>query len=422
MEFHHSENVEFVGYDFTETDGACLTRHRTVKAKNRTMYQLVFDRTPFYAEMGGQVGDTGYIVSESGERINILNTIKENNLTIHIAERIPSDCSESFTLHVDRDRRLKITNNHTATHLLHKALREIIGTHVEQKGSFVSDGYFRFDFSHFEKMTDEQIDKVENRVNELIRANYPLEENRSATMEQAQAMGAMALFGEKYGDRVRIVKFGDSVELCGGTHAAATGQIGFFKIISESAIAAGVRRIEATTGAAAEAIVDQMENALRGAKALFNNAPDLAGAIRKLIEENSEFKKRFEEIMKEKTLAFKKVLHDNSTDINGVNVVTITTPTNPAMLKNAAGMLQGEMENFVIAGAFEYEGKPQLLLMYSHDMVEKGHNASKDIKEASKSILGGGGGQPGLATAGGKNTAGLAEALEIMVSLATKKE
>ena len=422
VEFHHSDNVEFVGYDFTETDGACLTRHRTVKAKNRTMYQLVFDRTPFYAEMGGQVGDTGYIVSESGERINILNTIKENNLTIHIAERIPSDCSESFTLHVDRDRRLKITNNHTATHLLHKALREIIGTHVEQKGSFVSDGYFRFDFSHFEKMTDEQIDKVENRVNELIRANYPLEENRSATMEQAQAMGAMALFGEKYGDRVRIVKFGDSVELCGGTHAAATGQIGFFKIISESAIAAGVRRIEATTGAAAEAIVDQMENALRGAKALFNNAPDLAGAIRKLIEENSEFKKRFEEIMKEKTLAFKKVLHDNSTDINGVNVVTITTPTNPAMLKNAAGMLQGEMENFVIAGAFEYEGKPQLLLMYSHDMVEKGHNASKDIKEASKSILGGGGGQPGLATAGGKNTAGLAEALEIMVSLATKKE
>ena len=422
VEFHHCENVEFVGYDFTETDGACLTRHRTVKAKNRTMYQLVFDRTPFYAEMGGQVGDTGYIVSESGERINILNTIKENNLTIHIAERIPSDCSESFTLHVDRDRRLKITNNHTATHLLHKALREIIGTHVEQKGSFVSDGYFRFDFSHFEKMTDEQIDKVENRVNELIRANYPLEENRSATMEQAQAMGAMALFGEKYGDRVRIVKFGDSVELCGGTHAAATGQIGFFKIISESAIAAGVRRIEATTGAAAEAIVDQMENALRGAKALFNNAPDLAGAIRKLIEENSEFKKRFEEIMKEKTLAFKKVLHDNSTDINGVNVVTITTPTNPAMLKNAAGMLQGEMENFVIAGAFEYEGKPQLLLMYSHDMVEKGHNASKDIKEASKSILGGGGGQPGLATAGGKNTAGLAEALEIMVSLATKKE
>ena len=422
VEFHHCENVEFVGYDFTETDGACLTRHRTVKAKNRTMYQLVFDRTPFYAEMGGQVGDTGYIVSESGERINILNTIKENNLTIHIAERIPSDCSESFTLQVDRDRRMKITNNHTATHLLHKALREIIGTHVEQKGSFVSDGYFRFDFSHFEKMTDEQIDKVENRVNELIRANYPLEENRSATMEQAQAMGAMALFGEKYGDRVRIVKFGDSVELCGGTHAAATGQIGFFKIISESAIAAGVRRIEATTGAAAEAIVDQMENALRGAKALFNNAPDLAGAIRKLIEENSEFKKRFEEIMKEKTLAFKKVLHDNSTDINGVNVVTITTPTNPAMLKNAAGMLQGEMENFVIAGAFEYEGKPQLLLMYSHDMVEKGHNASKDIKEASKSILGGGGGQPGLATAGGKNTAGLAEALEIMVSLATKKE
>ena len=422
VEYLHCENVEFVGYDFTEIDGACLTRHRTVKAKNKVMYQLVFDRTPFYAEMGGQVGDTGYIVSESGEKIDILNTIKENNLTIHIAERIPSDCSESFSLHIDAARRLKITNNHTATHLLHKALREILGAHVEQKGSFVSDGYFRFDFSHFEKMTDEQIDLVENRVNELIRANSPLEENRSATMEQAQEMGAMALFGEKYGDKVRIVKFGDSIELCGGTHAAATGQIGFFKIISESAIAAGVRRIEATTGAAAEAIVDQMENALRGAKALFNNAPDLAGAIRKLIEENSDFKKRFEEILKEKTLAFKKVLQDNSTDINGVNVVTITTPTNPAMLKNAAGMLQGETENFVVIGAFEYEGKPQLLIMYSHDLVEKGHNASKDIKEASKAILGGGGGQPGLATAGGKNTAGLPEALETLVSLATKKE
>ena len=217
VEFTHCDSIEFLGYDSTDLDGVQLTRHRTVKAKNKTMFQLVFERTPFYAEMGGQVGDTGYIVSESGEKINIINTIKENNLTIHVAERIPSDCTESFSLHVDTGRRMQIENNHTATHLLHQALREILGTHVEQKGSFVCDKYFRFDFSHFEKLSDEQARLVESRVNELIRSNYPLDENRSATMEQAQEMGAMALFGEKYGDTVRVVRFGSSCELCGGT-------------------------------------------------------------------------------------------------------------------------------------------------------------------------------------------------------------
>ena len=269
-------------------------------------------------------------------------------------------------------------------------------------------------------MTDEQIDKVENRVNALIRANSPLEENRSATMEQAQEMGAMALFGEKYGDRVRIVKFGDSVELCGGTHARATGQIGFFKIISESAIAAGVRRIEATTGEQAELVVDHMENALRTARALFNNVPDLAGAIVKMINENAEFKKKIDEIIKEKTLEFKKFLKENGKEINGISVITVTTPMDPSMMKNAAFMLQKETERFAAIGAFEYEGKPQLLLMYSQDLVEKGYNAAKDIKEAARSILGGGGGQPGLATAGGKDSSGLAAALETLVTLATK--
>ena len=420
VEFHHCDSIEFAGYDFTETEGALLTRHRTVKAKNKTMYQLVFDRTPFYGEMGGQVGDTGYILSESGEKINIVNTVKENNLTIHIAERIPSDCSESFTLHVDTERRTKIANNHTATHLLHKALREILGMHVEQKGSFVTDGYFRFDFSHFEKLTDEQIDLVEKRVNALIRANSPLEENRSATMEQAQEMGAMALFGEKYGDKVRIVKFGDSVELCGGTHAAATGQIGFFKIVTESAIAAGVRRIEATTGEAAEEVVDSMENTLRIAKAMFNNVPDLAEAIRKMIEENADFKKKMADVLKEKAETFKKALLEKSKKIGNVNVVTVTGGTDPALLKNAAFKLQKEVENMAVIGAIEYEGKPQLLLMYSQDLVDAGHNASKDIREAAKSIQGGGGGQPGLATAGGKDAAGLNEALETLVTLATK--
>ena len=420
VEFTHCESIEFLGYDCTDLEGVQLTRHRTVKAKNKTMYQLVFERTPFYGEMGGQVGDTGYIESESGERINIINTIKENNLTIHVAERIPSDCTESFSLHVDAARRIRIENNHTATHLLHQALREILGTHVEQKGSYVCDKYFRFDFSHFEKMTNEQIDLVENRVNELIRANYPLDENRSATMEQAQQMGAMALFGEKYGDRVRVVRFGDSCELCGGCHAAATGQIGFFKIVSESAIAAGVRRIEATTGVGAELIVDEMETTLRAVKAFFNNAPDLAGAIRKMIEENEGYKKQMEQVLREKSETMKNYLKTAGKEINGVNVVSIDTPCDPAMLKNAAFLLQKEAENLVVAAAFEVEGKPQLLLMYSADLVKAGHNAGADIRDAAKLILGGGGGQPGLATAGGKNIEGLGAALARMIELATK--
>lgn len=415
IEFHHCDNVEFLGYDFTEIDGARLTRHRTVKQKNKEMIQLVFDRTPFYGEMGGQVGDTGYIESEDGERIKILDTVKENNLTIHIAEKLPSDCSGSFRLVVDAARRRNIENNHSCTHLLHQALREILGTHVEQKGSFVTPDYFRFDFSHFEKLTDEQIDKVEKRVNELIRTNFPLVEKRDGTMDDAKAMGAMALFGEKYGDHVRIVRFGDSVELCGGCHTSATGNIGFFKIVSESAIAAGIRRIEARTGLAAENIVDMMENTLRSAKALFNNAPDLALAIKKLIDENDGFKKEIENVAKEKAAAFKQVLLDEVKEINGIRTVVLRQ-ADPARLKNAAFMLQKEAENLAVVAAYETEGKPQLLVMYSADLVAKGHNASNDVRAAAKAILGGGGGQPGLATAGGKNVQGLDEAIEILLS------
>ena len=415
IEFHHCDSVEFLGYDFTEIDGARLTRHRTVKQKNKEMIQLVFDRTPFYGEMGGQVGDTGYIESENGERIKILDTVKENNLTIHIAEKLPSDCSGSFRLAVDAARRRNIENNHSCTHLLHQALREILGTHVEQKGSFVTPDYFRFDFSHFEKLTDEQIDKVEKRVNELIRTNFPLVEKRDGTMDDAKAMGAMALFGEKYGDHVRIVRFGDSVELCGGCHTGATGNIGFFKIVSESAIAAGIRRIEARTGLAAENIVDMMENTLRSAKALFNNAPDLALAIKKLIDENDGFKKEIENVAKEKAAAFKQVLLDEAKEINGIRTVVLRQ-ADPAMLKNAAFMLQKEAENLAIVAAYETEGKPQLLVMYSADLVAKGHNASNDVRAAAKAILGGGGGQPGLATAGGKNVQGLSEAIEILLN------
>ena len=415
IEFHHCDSVEFLGYDFTEIDGARLTRHRTVKQKNKEMIQLVFDRTPFYGEMGGQVGDTGYIESEDGERIKILDTVKENNLTIHIAEKLPSDCSGSFRLVVDAARRRNIENNHSCTHLLHQALREILGTHVEQKGSFVTPDYFRFDFSHFEKLTDEQIDKVEKRVNELIRTNFPLVEKRDGTMDDAKAMGAMALFGEKYGDHVRIVRFGDSVELCGGCHTSATGNIGFFKIVSESAIAAGIRRIEARTGLAAENIVDMMENTLRSAKALFNNAPDLALAIKKLIDENDGFKKEIENVAKEKAAAFKQVLLDEAKEINGIRTVVLRQ-ADPAMLKNAAFMLQKEAENLAIVAAYETEGKPQLLVMYSSDLVAKGHNASNDVRAAAKAILGGGGGQSGLATAGGKNVQGLNEAIEILLN------
>ena len=416
VEFHHCDEVEFLGYDFTEVEGALLARHRKVKQKNREMIQLVFDRTPFYGEMGGEVGDSGWIESENGERIRILDTVKENNLTIHIAEKLPSDCSCPFKLTVDAQRRQNIANNHSCTHLLHQALREILGSHVEQKGSYVTPDYFRFDFSHFEKLSDEQIDRVEKRVNELIRQNNPLCEKRDGTMEEANKMGAMALFGEKYGDKVRIVKFGESVELCGGCHTSATGNIGFFKIVSESAIAAGIRRIEAKTGLEAENAVDVMEHALRSAKALFNNAPDLAAAIGKLIAENDAFKKEIEAVAKEKAASLKQILVDSAKDINGVRVVVVRTDSDPTLLRNAAFMLQKEASNFAMIAAFAHEGKPQLMVMYSADLVAKGHNAGADVKEAAKAILGGGGGQPGLATAGGKNVDGLDEAARVLLS------
>ena len=417
--YHEGEEEAFLGYDNLELKDVKLLKQRTVKQKNKTMFQLVFDRTPFYAEMGGQVGDTGVIISESGEEIKILNTIKENNLTIHIAERIPTNCEETFTLKVDVERRLRITANHTATHLLDFALREALGTHIEQKGSFVGPDYFRFDFSHFAKVTDEELRKVEHRVNQLIRADYPLEEKRDATMDEAKAMGAIALFGEKYGDRVRVVKFGDSIELCGGTHAKSTGRIGFFKIVSESAIAAGVRRIEAVTGESAEDILDTLSDTLKGIRTMFNNAPDVAAAVAKLIGENSDAKKKIEEYAKEKAASFAKVISENAEEINGIKVVRFSRDVDPSMLREAASILQKEVENFAFAAAFKHEGKPQLALMYSNDLVAAGHNASKDIREAAKFIQGGGGGQPILATAGGRNIDGLQAALDKMVEIIT---
>ena len=423
-QYHEGEDVEFVGFDTTEVQGARLLKSRTVVQKNKEMLQLVFDRTPFYGEMGGEVGDTGTITGADGEVIRILNTVKENDLTIHIAERMPAAPEAEFTLSVDAARRQKIANNHSCTHLMHRALREILGTHVEQKGSFVSDKAFRFDFSHFEKLSDEQIVAVERRVNELIRSNFPLQEKRDATMDEARGLGAMALFGEKYGDRVRVVRFGPSVELCGGCHTSATGNIGLFKILSESAIAAGIRRIEAVTGEEAEEYVLGMQGMLKTARSFFNNVPDLTGAIQKMIEDNATFKKQAEEFSKAKAAEFARRLTEKAEVVNGINLIVLTPVTSPnidpQMLRNAADTLRKELRNTALVAAFEAAGKPQLLLMYSDDLVAAGRHAGKDVGAAAKLILGGGGGQPGLATAGGKDIAGLSDALEALKAAATR--
>ena len=418
-EFAAGDEVVFEGYDTLQVEGATLLRQRTVKQKNKEYFQLVFDRTPFYAEMGGQVGDSGYIQGADGEKIAILNTVKENNLSIHLAEKLPAKGTQPFTLVVDGERRQRIMNNHTATHLLHQALREILGTHVEQKGSFVGPDYFRFDFSHFQKVTDEELRAVENRVNALIRADEPLREKRDATMDEARAMGAMALFGEKYGDVVRVVRFGDSVELCGGTHTRSTGTIGLFKVRAESAVAAGVRRIEALTGASAEQGVQMLEDLLKTLKGLFNNAPDLMDTVHKMLAENADARKQLEAIANEKAAALAEKLEKEATEINGIKVVKFDNSADPAIVRNVALLLQKKVENFVLAGAFAYDGKPNLVLLYSNDLVAKGRNAGKDIREAAKFIQGGGGGQPGLATAGGRNVEGLPDALNKLVEVAT---
>ena len=414
--FVDGEEVVFEGYDTMEVEDAVLLRQRVVKQKNKEYFQLVFDRTPFYAEMGGQVGDTGWIEAD-GERIAILNTVKENNLTIHLAERFPSSSDVRFKLTVDAARRRKIQANHTATHLLDHALREVLGTHVEQKGSYVCADYLRFDFSHFQKVTDEELLKVERLVNAAIRGN----EKRvvvETDMAHAKEMGAIALFGEKYGEKVRVVKFGPAVELCGGTHAEATGNIGMLKIVSESAIAAGVRRIEAITGEAAEEYIHGEEDVLKTARSFFNNVPDLAGAIKKLVDENAEARKALEAAAAEKASQLASRLAAEAAEIGGVKVVRFESSVEPAMARNIALTLQ-KNSGMAMCGAFEYEGKPNLVLMYSADLVAAGKNAGKDIREAAALIQGGGGGQPGLATAGGRNVEGLASALDKLVELAT---
>lgn len=408
---------DFVGYDYTEYEVSIL-RYRQVKQKKQVLYQLVLDNTPFYAESGGQVGDTGVLINEF-ETIEIIDTKKENNLSIHITKKMPQYPEASMMACVDTERRAASAANHSATHLLDEALREVLGTHVEQKGSLVTPDSLRFDFSHFQKVTDEQIREVEHLVNAKIRDNISLQEYRNLPIEKAKELGAIALFGEKYGEEVRVVCFGTSVEFCGGTHASATGKIGMMKIMSESSVAAGIRRIEAITGGKVEEMMDAVQDTLNGLKALFNNTPDLMSAIRKSIDENAGLKKQVEDYMKEKAIGIKALLLKNAKEINGVKVIKLSMPIPADTVKNIAFQLRSEIpENlFFVAGTVE-NNKPTLTVMMSDNLVASGLDARKLVREAAKLIQGGGGGQPHFATAGGKSTDGLSTAVDKLIELA----
>ena len=409
--------TEFVGYDYTEYETSIL-RYRQVKQKNQTLYQIVLDKTPFYAESGGQVGDTGVLVNEF-ETIEVIDTKKENNLPIHLTKKLPEHLDAPMMACVDTDKRAACAANHSCTHLLDEALRIVLGDHVEQKGSLVTPDSLRFDFSHFQKMTDEEIRKVEHLVNAKIRANIPLQEYRNIPIEKAKQLGAIALFGEKYGDHVRVIQFGSSIEFCGGTHVAATGNIGMMKIISESSVAAGVRRIEAYTGAKVEEMMDSLQDSLRDLKALFNNAPDLSGTIRRYIEENAGLKKQVEEFMKEKEAQLKDRLLQSVKDVNGVKLIKFCAPLPAETVKNVAFQLRGQItENLFFVAGTVFEGKPMLTVMLSDNLVATGLKAGALVKEAAKLIQGGGGGQPHFATAGGKNPDGLSAAVDKIIELA----
>ncbi len=412
------ERSEFIGYD-TLTSPVRIARYRRVTSKGKTTYQLVFDRTPFYGNSGGQIGDTGYIES-ANERIEVVATEKENGLIVHVTTALPENPSAAFTAVVDGEKRQAAANNHTATHLLDQALRKVLGTHVEQKGSMVSPAGLRFDFSHFQKVTPEQLREVERLVNKTIRANHPLEERRDATMEEAVAAGAIMLFGEKYGDRVRIVKFGESVELCGGTHTSATGTLGLFKIVSESAISAGVRRIEAVTGARAEEMVYMAEDQITGIGRLINN-PKVEQAVRKLLESNESLQREVEELQKEQISALAdKILAERKSD-EDVFVIARQVPYTSAMMKNLAYTLRDKASNMVMAIGCVTDGKPMLAVMLGDDIVARGADAGAVVREAAKAIDGGGGGQKFFATAGGKNPDGLQKAIDSAVEIIMSK-
>ena len=409
--------TNFVGYDYTEYETTIL-RYRQVKQKNQTLYQIVLSDTPFYAESGGQVGDTGVLCSEF-ETIEIIDTKKENNLPIHIAKKLPEHMDAPMMACVDTEKRAACAANHSCTHLLDEALREVLGTHVEQKGSLVSPESLRFDFSHFQKVTDEELRQVEHLVNAKIRENVALQEYRNIPIEEAKELGAIALFGEKYGDEVRVIQFGNSIEFCGGTHVSATGKIGMVRIISESSVAAGVRRIEAITGEKVENMIDKIQDTMADLKALFNNVPDLRAAIRKSIEENANLKKQVEEFMKEKAASLKNELIANAKEMGGVKVIKTVAPISADVAKDIAFQLKGEVTGslLVVIGSVD-AGKPMLTVMLSEDLVKNGLKAGNLVKEAAKLIQGGGGGAPHFATAGGKNPEGLLSAVDKVIELA----
>lgn len=406
----------FLGYDYTECDTEIL-RYRKVKQKNKEYYQVVLSSTPFYAEMGGQVGDSGYL-TDGTTKYEVFDTKRENNLPVHLMTKLPEDASCELTAVINIEKRHAAEANHTATHLLHEALREILGTHVEQKGSFVSPDVLRFDFSHFSKVEPSDLRKVEQLVNERIRENFPREEFRNVPIAEAQSMGAMALFGEKYGEEVRVLKYGTSVELCGGTHVSATGRIGFFRIISESSVAAGVRRIEAVTGAGAEKMLYQVEDLLKEVKELFNNNPQIITAIKKTIEENAELAQQVQAALKEKVASVKQHLLSQREELGGVRIFKVQQNVSAELIKDLAFQIAGEVsESFIFIGATDEGGKPNLTLMLSRDLVEsKGWNASNILRSAAKHIQGGGGGQPHFATAGGKRVEGLDDAVQQILS------
>ena len=409
---------QFVGYDYTEYECHIL-RYRKVTQKKNTYFELVLDNTPFYGEMGGQVGDTGVLVNEE-ETITITDTKRENNQSVHIVKALPKNVEAEFMACVDTDKREASAANHTATHLLDYALKQVLGDHVEQKGSFVSPDTLRFDFAHFQKVTDEEIRQVERIVNDMIRQDIPLQDHRNVPIEEAKQLGAIALFGEKYGDRVRVVQFGPSVEFCGGIHAHSTGRIGMLKIVSESSVAAGIRRIEAKTGSACEQMMYDLEDSMKAIKALFHNAKDLQTVIGKYIEEHEAMKKSIEKFQAEAVERAKERLIQQAREVNGVKVITTVLPMTPEAAKDLAFKLRAaQPENMLCVIGSKHDNKPLLTVMATDDLVsDRGFNAGKVIREAAKLIQGGGGGQPHFATAGGKNVDGLSAAVDKVVELA----
>ena len=405
-------DTEFVGYDTLEVETQVL-RYRKVSQKGKEFYQVVLSKTPFYAEMGGEIGDTGSVGTA-----RIIDTKRENNLAVHICTELPDAIEQPLLAKVDADRRQAIACNHTCTHILHYALRTVLGQHVEQKGSLVTPDSLRFDFSHYQKVTPEELRRIEQTANQLIRQDFALEESRHTPIAKAKEMGAMALFGEKYGDDVRVIKYGPSIELCGGCHVSSTGRIGSVRIVMETSIAAGIRRIEAVTAAQADNLYYAQQDMLTGLRALFNNAPDLAGAVQKAVAENQSLKKEIENFMAEKLEQFRDHLIDRAEDYNGIKLVRVQGNVQPDMIRGVLPLLRGRFTDvqFAVVGATEWEGKPMISVFLSQPLVDAGKNAGQMIKSAAKHIQGGGGGQAWMATAGGRNAAGLQPAMEELLA------